>query len=250
MIRLSASQLGSYLKCPAKYMWQYLERIPIAVSAFLVRGISYHAAAEHNYKFKIATGDDQPLEDLKMVAAADMDRMMSTENVDLEGADPGAILDGIVDMVEVFRRDIAPTVQPALVEERFDEVLDGVRVVGYVDLVDADGVIRDNKTASKKLYRDEAEKDLQLTVYSALFRKRFGHDESGLMLDRVVDTAKGPVMQQVPTRRTDQDMRWLGGLLGNVVRGIQSGVFPPNPYSKSCGQAICPFWDRCIGKKV
>jgi hypothetical protein len=54
-------------------------------------------------------------------------------------------------MIAKYIEEAAPSIQPAAVESRVSGVIGGVKVSGYVDLLDTEGRLIDSKTSTKSI---------------------------------------------------------------------------------------------------
>ena len=57
---LSVSQMKTYLICPLKYFYRYVQRLPAPKSPELSLGIAVHSALEVNFTQKIQSREDLP----------------------------------------------------------------------------------------------------------------------------------------------------------------------------------------------
>jgi hypothetical protein len=71
-------------------------------------------------------------------------------------------------MVAKYLGEAAPLIQPAAVESRVAGIIGGVRVSGYVDLLDVDGRLIDSKSAIKPIKGIAHDHRLQLTSYAMI----------------------------------------------------------------------------------
>ena len=71
-------------------------------------------------------------------------------------------------MVAKYLGEAAPLIQPAAVESRVAGIIGGVRVSGYVDLLDAEGRLTDSKSAIKPIRGIAHDHRLQLTSYAII----------------------------------------------------------------------------------
>ena len=248
--RLSVTQILTYLRCPLQYRYRYVDRAAAPQGAAAARGKAVHRAVEANYRHKLETGRDLPPEAVEREAAAAFDAE-APRVAWAEGEDPAEFRRQAVELAALYRREVAPSVIPALVEARVEIPLDGAgcALVGFIDLVDAEGVIRDTKTASRAPARDEAERSLQLTAYALAHRRLTGRREAGLRLDCLVLGASGAkaVSLEAPPRPDWEVERFLRTAAG-VARAIRAGLFYPNPQGDLCSERWCPYWGLCRGE--
>lgn len=244
---LSATQISMFLRCGRQYEFRYIQGLKRPPSGALILGKSWHSAVELNYRQKIQTETDLPLEIVKDRFSDAFDQAF-TKEVELdECEDKGQLKDLGVQITEAHHRHIAPKVQPLMVEHEFNlDLGEGFpfSLKGFWDVIERDGVIADNKSFSKIPTQSDIDKDLQLTCYSLAYRATKGQIEQGLRLDIVTKRAT-PKAIQLYTKRSNADCRWFLGLIEKVAQAIESGVFFPNPSSHLCSPKWCGYWERC-----
>jgi len=245
---LSATQLNMFLRCPQQYFFRYIEGLKIPPSGAMVQGRAWHEALEENYTQKVNSDTDLPLDDMQDIFATRFDQAVEAEEIAFqENEDPGGLKDQGVSIVETHHKSIAPKVHPEMVEEQFWISLGDdfpYELMGYWDLVDRDGIIIDNKAYSRKPSQTDLDKDIQLTVYSLGYRASQQKAEKKLRLDAIIKN-KTPKAVQLVTTRTNNDCRWLLGLIEKIVNAIQSGIFYPNPTGWCCSPRFCGYYDKC-----
>ena len=239
---LSVSQLKTYLLCPLKYFYRYVQRLPTPKSPELSLGIAVHSALAVNFTQKIRSGEDLPL---AVVTDACSDAWKAeVPEIDFRvGEKSGNIQDEGVRIVGHFHATVSPTVQPKEVEERFELAFENVpyTFVGRKDLVDINDRIRDYKITKRAPTPAQVAEDIQLTAYSLAHRLTHPKPESGLQLDIMVRT-KQPKVLHLPATRAPRDHARFLKLLGHVAKGIQSALFYPNP-NFTCPS--CPYRKQC-----
>ena len=246
----SASQISTYLRCPMVYFYRYVKGMKRPASGHMHLGTAFHYAQEVNYRQKIDSRKDLKLTQVTDAFAERFDK--PTEEIDYQEENPADLKDSGVGLVKVYYEERAIHTQPVKVEEgaRFD-VPDLNRVIlFYIDLIDDKGWIHDSKTASKTPGPDEAEKSLQLTLYSIGYRSMTGKKESGLVLDYAIKT-KVPKFVPIEAKpREDWHIERDLNDVREVARGIAAGIFPPcAPGSWLCTAKWCGYYHICREKK-
>jgi len=248
--RLSFTQLNMFLRCPRQYHYRYVLGIRTPASGAMVQSRVWHETVERNYRQKIASHADLPLEDLQAFYAERFDEALRVEKVAFESDESaGALKDEGLAIVAAHHREIAPAVQPLLVEKSFRISLGAdfpYELVGVWDLIEEGGIVCDNKAYAKTPSQQDLDRDLQMTIYSLAYRATFGELEQGLRVDAVLKH-KTPKAVQLTTRRTNRDCQWLLGLIEEVAQAMEQQVFFPNPNGWHCAPRFCGFWNRCMG---
>lgn len=251
---VSPSQMDTYFRCGEQYRRAYILRDRVPPGVALIKGGSVHKAAEVNYQQKIASHRDLPVATLKEAAAAYLDTevgggLMLTPEESSRGLNTiiGEVRDRAAGLVDLFRTEVAPSVQPVLVEKyvRIDLPKHSHDLLGRLDVADASGYIRDLKTASRRKNQDEIDRSDQLTFYHAAYRQQVGNPAVGVILDVLVDT-KRPAVQRLESERTEADQQVFLNRLNAMLRGVQAGSFPPAPLgSWCCSPKYCGYWFTC-----
>jgi len=249
---LSFTQLSMFLRCPRQYEYRYVQGLKVPPSGAMVQSRVWHETVERNYRQKIGSDTDLPLGEMQEFFSARLDETFKGEEITFEpGQKPGKLKDQGTAIVAAHHKAIAPAVRPLLVEERFTVNLGAdfpFDLVGVWDLVEQDGSIVDNKAYKKPPYQEDLDKDLQFTAYALGYRVTKGSIEPGLRMDTVVKTAN-PRAVQLHTQRTNEDCRWLLGLIEDVAKAIQSGIFYPNPTGYLCSPRFCGYFSRCKNRR-
>ena len=256
---ISPSQLDQYDKC--QQQWYFRRTLgPMPPGIALIKGVATHKAAEHNYRAKLESGEDLPVDVLKDVAATEFSGRLMAEGVTLhpeeqaKGKDVviGQAKDSAVRLTEVYRYEVAPEVQPAIVEEtvRIEIPRSNIALVGRIDVATTDGTIAELKTSGKRWNQDAADNLLQLSWYGMAYRHKTGNEPSGYRIDVLVDLVKGPIRQPLTTTRTTRDLEVLLARINAMTAAMKTGVLTPAPMgawwcsTKWCGFAhICPFYN-------
>lgn len=252
---VSYSQLALFERCGEAYRRRYIERERIPPGVAAIRGRAVHGAAELNHRQKIASGADLPLGDLADAAATAFDKARAAEGVLLTpeeqsiGADSvlGRAKDRAVKLTGLYAQRVAPSIQPALVEERVRIMLPDapVDLLGVLDVATADRRVKDLKTSSRTKTQAEADQSLQLSLYALAYRAHTGSDAAGLDMEVLVDTTT-PKHQQLSTARGRRDYLVLVARLNAFLRARDAGIFPPAPIGDwSCSDRWCGFARTC-----
>ncbi len=249
---LSASMLGTWLRCGEQFRRRYIEgeRIPPGVSAR--RGSAVHKAAERNYNHKRLTGQDLPLADLHDACRDEYVRLIRDEGIYFapeqlpeKASLLNRSLNEALTATTLFRNEIAPKVMPLEAELWVEEDLGfGLPVVGILDLVEPEGRLSDLKIMDRK-GQDWADRELQPTFYCALWHARTGAWPTGFRYDLIVPN-KTPVHVPLSTHRTQRHLAILARYVRNFLKDLQAGVFrPADPGHWVCRPLYCGYHLTC-----
>lgn len=239
---ISVSQINMYLRCPAQYMFRYEQGIILPPKTPLTKGKCVHKGIEHNYSQKMDTFEDVKLEEVQDVVSTEFE--VAKTETDFEGEDPGKVKDETISLASLYHKEVAPTVQPLMIEEKVEVEMGDYKLLGFIDVVDSDGFIRDTKTASKTPSPGEADKSIQLTAYSMAYRTVMGFEEKGVKLDYLVNT-KTPKTVTLEAKRTEKDINRFLNIMNNVANAISNKIYYPNQTNYMCSEKMCGYWNLC-----
>lgn len=232
--------------------YAYVLRIKEPPTLRLAIGTAGHAAIEDDLRHKIETGVDAPLEKA-------LDRFRDSFEEESYGAEDtpketkGEALDSGIRSVTVWHQKVAPSIEPLMVEEPVQFSLNGTPISGTIDVVrkapkwsvwTPDEIIGDWKFVGKKP-SDGGTYLLNMVGYAIGYRQKTGKVEAGLVLDHMVRTKEPyhlPISSNGPV--PDESIVAYAGIVGDVVKGIEAGSFPPNGLQgNAC--SWCGYRDRC-----
>ncbi len=248
---ISASQINMFLTCPIAYYNIYVlgaERMPPNI--YMVYGTAIHKALEFNFKQKIKSKKDMPIDS---VNGAFLNEFIKEQKKVKEYVSPTVIRSmelSAYDSLKDYMENIAPDIQPLEVEFKFEISLKNfpITILGYIDLLTDDYVVRDYKSAGKdwkrKFSQSKVDKDIQMTMYAAAIRKLFKTKETGLIFD-VMPRCETKVFP-IKTTRTDEDVLALLQLATSIEQITKLGVFVPA--YQNCSQ--CGFKNTCKKRPI
>ena len=247
--RFSHSLVSTYLDCPRKAYYRYVENVPSPKSSALMKGSACDSAWTYHLQQKMETKEDLPLADLLEVTESafrdDVAGQGGIAEIEWGDSTPRASLDSALALTRTWHTQLAPLIEPTAVQVELHRSLPSGRdFIGYLDFegtVDGrEGVIGDNKTGSRRMSTSEAEKALQPSAYGFLRGK-----DTSFVFARAIDTGKSHAGELVWTERPLPAIAWYADLLNEVEAAFEAGSFPPNPTSNLCGK-YCPFLERCM----
>lgn len=240
---LSASSLDAYDDCHYRWYLQYVERHGGEQSVAAAIGLAVHRAIEEHYKRRMLS---EPVPDRFLVDLYNFTYITETSGI----ADPELPLDKAMiwgrRALISYLEDVAPDVEPVLVEYGSELEVDGILVSGHLDVADAEGVVRDTKIKKTKP-RDPSRYLRAFTIYALLYRDRMGKLETDVQLDVIVRLKRdrpyhvpynygGPV--------SDHDIATLAGSLNRVANGIAKGDYRPTGLEEGACR-FCPVSNVC-----
>lgn len=247
---LSWSAISTYLRCPLKYQFHYLDQLPEEfVSANLLFGSGIHAALEAYFGEFLASRRPLGLDALLAVyystwSQADLGDVRFGDSEDLGSL--GALAER---MLQAFvASDLSrPTGSVIGIEEelRAPVIADCPDLLARLDLMvetDEAFVVTDFKTAKKRWSSGDVNAaEGQLIVYHELVRQ-FADKPIRLQF-AVITKTKQPAIEIQPVHADFTRIERIRQLIQRVWASIQSGVFYPVPNAMNC--PTCGFRERC-----
>lgn len=247
----SVSQMLTYTSCPRKYEYNYLKETNIMTnSSARVLGSALHKAQEYNYRPKIKSGVDLPLQEIKDF----MNEFLITEfknnqdNLDFFKVRYGKketgeeIINKANNLLEKLYNEVMIKTQPLFVELPMTLEILGQEFLLFIDLIDDKHIIRDLKTSGQKYSENALDLNTQLTAYALAYRTKFGKKEKGVQLDVLVKT-KTPQVQLISGQVSDSQISRFLNSLEQINKGIEQKIFPPVDNQMTC--SWCDFKELC-----
>jgi hypothetical protein len=246
---LSLSSLRQLMMCPEKWRRRYIEGEREPKSGKMLLGSAAGSALAQHFGWQIERGEGLSTEAVLDEFAADWEGRIGGEEVDWGKDTPGELKDSAIKALRDYHTRIAPGIVPISVEREFQLSWPGVEwvVVGYIDLEDAAGNVRDYKMTGKRLTQATADADMQPTMYCTA-RRAEGNPAPEFAFDAMVRAAK-PYAEVVTTRRSDAQLDALTDRIFGLAREIEwrwredcwSGASPNTWFCGSCRYAGCPL---------
>ena len=236
-MRLSYSGINTYETCPAKFKFQYEDRVPQQPSPALAFGDSLHRALHlfHNRPVPVAPS----LAELHaMLEATWVSEGFSNASEETMYRDHGRQV-----LAQYHRENVAEYRIPAALEFRFQIEVEGVQLSGVIDRMDripgGGYEIVDYKTNRRLPPQSRIDQDLQLSIYHLAAQQVWGIEPERLTLYYLLPG------QRMTTTRTRQHVEELHRRIGVVAERIEAGKFEAkqNPLCDWCDyQALCPLF--------
>lgn len=238
---VSASQIGQYRRCPRQWAYRHVLKLKMPPDAGVVTGLAFHEAAAYGMTGKMDTGEN-PRVDTMTEAAADFvsELVDGGEVVMRENDSKNALTDKAVRLTQAWTEEVAPDIEPTAVEDEFTTDVDGIKVVGRMDVVTERRVL-DWKTSGRSPARADVVASLQTELYSLA---------TGLPLTFIylVDLKHGVkvVDVEVGEAETKHAMGIARRTVTEAAQGMALGVWPRNRAGWHCSKKWCGYYDRCM----
>jgi len=258
---LSYSSYRTYLECPLRWKYLYVDRLPEVPRGYFTFGRVIHSVLEELVRPLVVPT-------ARRVSEAESQRTLDDWQTSLPPTRPGWMTRA--EMLEVYDRAwlsdgygspdeearyramgrdllgryydhlVRERPQPVAVEEHLEARWDGIPIHGYIDRIDrtpAGGLeIVDYKT-SRELSHEDARDSDQLSLYQVLVQQNYVEPVEGLTLYHLRSLKPLRARPREPTALTV-----LHDRLGTVSDGIRAEAFEPTP-GRHC--ARCDFRSRC-----
>ncbi len=258
---LSYSSYRTYLECPLRWKYLYVDRLPEEPRGYFTFGRVVHSVLEELVRPLVVPGarrvsaaeTQRTLDDWPGAGRAEHADLMSREEM-LELYERAWLSDGYASPEEEARyralgRDLLGRYydeltrdrpRPIAVEEHLEARWDGIPIHGYIDRIDrtpAGGLeIVDYKT-SRELSHEDARDSDQLTLYQVLVEKNYTEPVERLTLYHLRSLKP---LRAAP--RASTALSVLHDRMGTVSDGIRAEAFEPTP-GRQCSR--CDFRSRC-----
>ncbi|MGH9667432.1 MAG: PD-(D/E)XK nuclease family protein [Bryobacteraceae bacterium] len=238
---LSPSQVACFTDCSAKWWFKYGLKMPDPKNANLALGIAVHESIGQYFRARMAgaAADLEP-EDAAAAFEHAWARQLEGDTVLRDEDDPEEIRATGRILVSRYAAEIAPSIEPAAIEEPVEGVIAGVRVQGKVDIRETNGRLRDIKTASRKPCGVSAQHAFQLATYLQITPAA----ANVAVVDTLVKT-KTPQLIQSFHRIDDQQIRATQRMYPLAQEAMRAGLYIPNRASNLCSRKSCAFWRSC-----
>ena len=240
-LRLSFSRVDTYVTCPLKFRFGYVDGLPSEPSPHLSWGSTIHRALESWWDQKLPT--PPPVETLYRALYDHWD------DEGFAGMSRDEKLKWYTHARTVLARHHARFVDsycPAVATEQWFEIDigDDVQIVGSIDHVErtaSGGIgIVDWKTNRKAKPRQRVAGSLQLAIYALAARELWGQEPEWVALDFVVPGVR------VTVDRAHIDVDAAVATIHEVAAKIRKASFPPSP-SRLCDwcdyRTLCPAFE-------
>ena len=245
---LSVSQIGTFLACPRKYAFRYVDRLPPEHrSSAAALGTAVHSACGWWQEQRMGGAEPSDEEVHRMFDAA--------WAAELAGGDLDATPEELVEAGVMGRRLVHLYIKTGLpvpddVEVRFDVPLTDPRtgeelpvpLVGYQDFVVGD-VVGEVKTSARKA--SPSQWALQLAGYSYAHRVVYGVRPTMRVVQLVKTKEPKVVVEDVVVSDAEED--WFLEVAAEAYEAIAAGVRHPIP-GWMCGG--CEFRRGCRGSEA
>jgi len=240
-LRLSKSKLEVFDKCPLKFKFQYVLKVPTLPSSAADAGTTVHDIIETITKYQIDGKKVTKKEALDM-----LDKSWESRAFENDTASNQKKEDAKTWLETFFAWSDANPNTPVAVEKPFSLEIGGVKFTGKIDRVEKTPsgkyVVIDYKTGSAKVTKNTIGDDLQMNIYAMATEKLYKELPEKTVLFYL---AKDKLVEN---KILESKVNEVKESIENSVGLILDEQFPANPQFKNCN--YCDFWDICEEKEV
>ena len=241
----SYTALNTYLQCPRKYAFRYVEHAPVErLGACFPFGRAFHAALSERAR------NGRNMSEREVCDVFEDFFKVETEAAENLVYKPSETYDTLLQtgfkMVETACRNWQDDYTVKSVAEPFSVTIPGVErpLIGEFDLVVEDGgseTVVDWKTSSSRWPMGKADYERQATAYCYAYRAKYRR--SPLFRYDVITKAKQPQVGSWYTVRREDELSRFEELCRQVDGCVKAGIFYRNESQMNCGD--CPYRNRC-----
>jgi RecB family exonuclease len=269
---LSYSSISTYLQCPAKWKFRYIDKVPAPSNANLVFGSAWHKTLE-----EYIAGERWGSARLEEIYHKRWDAQMEKEGddviwdktspeetkaqgeswianeltIDIDGEKSTGTLAPFLDTIKPQKRqNAAEGENPFFIEEFVRLFVPGVPVpiIGYIDVITDDGIPTDFKTSGKSWNQKRAAEEMQPLFYLAALSQAKIRVPNRMFRHIVFVKGKNPKIQSITVGHNMAKLLWLYRIIEGVWEATDKGAFPVNPTGFLCSSKWCDYWMNCRGK--
>jgi hypothetical protein len=249
---LSYSSINAYLSCGANWNFKYNQDIKTPTSPELCFGSAWHSTVE-NF---VGSGHQGNLVDLWQ---ANWHKQIEGQEVDWGLDTPESFCNEGIRILS--HKDIQAGIlsikagiddQGPRIERKVELRVPGVPlpVIGYIDIITADGVPGDFKTSRSSWTADKALNEMQPLFYLAALNQAGIATPGWRFRHFIFIKTKTPQFQAIEHVHNPGQLMWLFKMIQEVWRAIDAGIFPCNPTTWLCTPSYCNYWSICRGKSL
>ena len=174
-----------------RWWFKYGLKVPDPATANMALGRAVHSALGENFAQKVDTREDLPSEGVWRCFAKPGPTRSNKPNSGTKKIPKELALTGEA-LVTKYMDDMAPTIDPAAVELKVEGEIAGIKVRGWIDLLDVEGRVIDIKTAKAKPSSIEPMHKFQVATYAHLIPGASGEGR----VDTLVKTKTPQIISQ------------------------------------------------------
>ena len=245
---VSISRMKTYLNCPRKFKFWYVDKLPkLFKPAGLALGNVVHSTAEWLNR-RLCEGQKPELDDVLKIFRSDW-FSLSQDEIRFDGKEnEDEMLAKAIELLKLLHerqtngtqiREVEMPFQLSLVDRETGEILEAP-LRGVFDWVESEDVLVEMKTSARVHDTDSSDNRLQLAAYDYAYREMFGRSPRIKVLNLL--KTKEPKLLEKEILLDERDYQNLVGTTKLFLAGVQNRIFHPNKsfMCKNCEYAgVC-----------
>ena len=230
------------MDCAYRWYAKRILKIPEPPTANQILGRAVHAALAANFEQKCETKVDLPVTGV-LAVYREAWAVLSEDTEFRDDENPNELGKTGEALVTKYMEEASPKIEPAAVEMRVEGEIAGVKVAGYIDLLDVEGCVIEIKTAKARPSSIDPMHRFQVATYRQLTPMARGAGR----IDTLVKT-KTPQLIQQAFLVSEQELRAIHTIYPEAQALMRGTAHLPNRQSMLCSRRHCAFWRHCEQK--
>ncbi len=258
-LRISFSQLMTYVRCPEHYLFRYIFGVRTPSVKAMKQGLALHDTIAQDYMKKMEEGRAFSVPEAQEVYERFLRKHLEHYYEELEKnsslitkefmekerkASSSDLLDAGKRGIAVYKREIEKHTDPLFAEEPFEIPLrNNIELIGRIDLVDTSHILHETKTTKKKPVLQHVAMDSQLALYSFAYEYLTSQKPKSLVKDVLILGNKEASVARFPVRKSGIDTSSLFRIIDAISFAIRNNVWycvhPADSWV--CSQGWCGY---------
>ena len=249
---VSASRLKCYMTCRRQFYFRYMLGLKKPAGAALIVGQALHRMLEiwnharwHGDNPTLATSLERFEEEWQTIVEAQAVAWKDDKDEPKQKATALRLWQAWLEKPPIPEEETPEGVEVYLEHEEVTS--DRPKIIGYLDLVRAGGLLVEFKTSARSTNADELahQHRLQLTIYALLYRESTWQQEKGVQVIQLIKTKEPKIEVFTFPPATDKDFEELDATIHAFKEGVSNGDFSMSP-GQHC--SWCDYRAECMAK--
>jgi RecB family exonuclease len=244
---LSPTSISMYIKCAKSFEFRYVDGLKSPPAVAMAEGSSHHEVLKFDNEGIMGGKSHIPAKKRLSLFVNSFEKSMP-EIENWEGDTKDKVISRGKAIIERYCSHVSsdPIVEVSLTEEKFEESISGVPIVGIIDFIGRFSSMKglsvwDYKFSNKAVIESELKHNLQLGLYLVVK----GGNSAGLIRNERKE--KGNI-QIAHTTISPANKKIVTETVVGVARGINAGSFPATEHGNWwCSEKWCGYWSKCRG---
>ncbi|MDO8470695.1 MAG: PD-(D/E)XK nuclease family protein [bacterium] len=259
-LRLSFSQLMTYVRCPEHYLFRYIFGIRTPSGKAMKQGSALHDAIAEGYMRKMEEGRAPSIPQAQEMYRKLLRKHLEDYYEELERGSflitkeflakerkvsSSDLLDAGTRGIAVYKKEIERRTDPLFAEEPFEIPLrNNIELVGRIDLVDTSHILHETKTTKKKPVLQQTSLDPQLAFYQFAYEYLTSQKPKSMVKDFLILGKKDAFVVRYPVRKSEIGKNSLFRIIDAISFAVRNNVWYCVHTADSwvCSQGWCGYF--------